>query len=140
MEIQKRNNFVAAYKDPPPRVIEVGDWRELPSAPITPPMPNSGHVDRATGFTIATLPLAGATGIVVLLVAIVAFGVPLLSVMALLLALGGFALVWLIAYIAHVFVSSDGALVLHTVMGWRYLRREQRERFKRYGLKERRDL
>lgn len=127
-------NFVAPYREPPPQVVEVENWRELPSAPITPPMPHSNYTDRARGFSLATAPLAAATGFVVLLIGIAAFGVPLLSVAALLLALGGFSLVWLVAYVAHVFVSADGALFVHVLMGWGYLRREQRERFKRYGL------
>lgn len=137
MEMKERKNFVAAYPEPKPQIVDVVDWRELPSAPITPPMPYASHTDRARGFALATGPLAGATGFVVLLIGITAFGVPVLSVAALLLALGGFALTWLIAYIAHIFVSADGALVLHTVMGWRYLRREQTERFKRYGMHKR---
>ena len=130
----KRDNYVAPLRESPAQVVEVETWRELPSAPIVPPMPHSGHVDRAKGFGIATAPLAGATGFVVLLIGIVAFGVPLLSVAALLLALGGFSLVWLVAYVAHVFVSADGALFVHVLMGWGYLRREQTERFRRYGL------
>ena len=69
-----------------------------------------------------------------LLIGISAFGVPLLSVGALLLALGGFALTWLVAYGLHTFVSADGSLFIHTLMAWGYLRREQSERFKRYGL------
>lgn len=130
----ERNNFVAAYPEPKPK-IEIVDERELPTAPIVPPMPYSGHVDRAQGFTIATGPLAIVTGLVVALVGVIGWRVPVASLMTLLLALGGFALVWLLAYLAHVFVSSDGALVLHTVMGWNYLRREQKERFKRYGIR-----
>lgn len=128
------STFVPAIKDPPAQIVEVETWRELPSAPITPPMPHSGHVDRAKGFSIATAPLAAATGFVVLLIGIAAFGIPLLSVAALLLALGGFSLVWLVAYVAHVLISADGALFVHVLMGWGYLRREQKERFKRYGL------
>jgi hypothetical protein len=132
--MKERNTFVAAIKDPPPRIVEVDIGRELPAAPLTPPMPYSSHTDRAKGFSIATGPLAAATGFVVLLIGITAFGVPVLSVAALLLALAGFTLAWLIAYIFHVFVSADGALVLHVIMGWRYLKREQKERFKRYGI------
>lgn len=124
--------YVPAIKSPPPTVVEVETWRELPSAPISLPMPHSGHVDRAKGFTIATAPLAAVAGVVTALVGIIGWRVPVASLGALLLALGGFALVWLIAYIAHVFVSADGALVLHTVMGWAYLRREQTERHARY--------
>jgi uncharacterized membrane protein HdeD (DUF308 family) len=68
----------------------------------------------------------------VLLIAIVAFGVPVLSVMALLVALGGFALVWGVAFVAHTFVSPDGALLAHVLLTWSYLKREQRARLDRY--------
>ncbi len=129
-----RNTYVPALRDAPAQVVEVEVMRELPTAPISLPMPNSGHVDRAKGFSLATAPLAGVTGFIVLLIGISAFGVPLLSVGALLLALGGFAGVWLVAYIAHTLISTDGALVIHTVMAWGYLKHEQKERFKRYGL------
>ena len=97
-------------------------------------MPHSGHVDRAKGFTIATAPLAGVAGLVAALVGVLGFAVPIASLATLLLALGGFALVWLAAYALHTFVSTDGALFLHTILGWNYLRAEQRERFRRYGL------
>jgi hypothetical protein len=129
-----RNTFVPALRDPAPQIVEVEVMRELPTAPITAPMPYSGHVDRAKGFSIATAPLAGVTGFIVLLIGISAFGVPLLSVGALLLALGGFALTWLIAYGLHTFVSADGALFIHTIFAWGYLKREQTERIRRYGL------
>ncbi len=130
-----RNTFVPALRDPAPQVVEVEtNWRELPTAPISAPMPHSGHVDRAKGFGIATAPLAGVAGFIVLLIGISAFGVPLLSVGALLLALGGFALTWLMAYGLHTFVSADGALFIHTIFAWGYLKREQTERIRRYGL------
>jgi uncharacterized membrane protein HdeD (DUF308 family) len=95
-------------------------------------MPFSGHLDRARGFTLATAPLAAATGLVILLIAVTAFGVPVLSVMALLLALGGFALVWGAAFIAHTFVSPDGALLVYTLSVFAYLKREQKERHRRH--------
>ncbi len=130
-----RNTFVPALRESPAQIVEVEtNWRELPTAPISAPMPYSGHVDRAKGFSLATAPLAGVTGFIVLLIGISAFGVPLLSVGALLLALAGFAATWLIAYGLHTFVSADGALFLHTIFAWGYLKREQSERFKRYGL------
>jgi hypothetical protein len=80
------------------------------------------------------MPLAGAVGLVAAIVGIIGWQVPIASLATLLLALAGFSVVWLLAYVAWVFVSPDGALVLHTVFGWGYLRREQTERFKRYGL------
>ena len=129
----RQDNFVPALRDPMPRVVEVEIARELPAAPIVPPMPYSNHVDRATGFSIATGPLAGAAGIVAAIVGIIGWQVPIASLITLLLALAGFSLVWLIAYLGHVIISSDGALIIHTVMGWNYLKREQRERHRRYA-------
>jgi hypothetical protein len=116
--------------------VEVLPPIELPAAPITAPMPHSGHLDRARGFSLATAPLAAATAFVVLLIAIIAFGVPVLSIAALLCALAGFTAAWLIAYALHVWVSPDGALLAHTLLAWAYLRREQRERIRRYGKRD----
>lgn len=125
-----RDNFVAPAPHPRAEIIEVE--RNLPTAPIVEPMPLSGYVDRSVGFTIATGPLAGATAFVVVLIGVSAFGVPVLSVAALLLALAGFSIVWLIAYVAHTLISADGALFVHTLSAWRYLRAEQKERHARY--------
>jgi hypothetical protein len=121
LETTGRNTFVPALRKAPAQVVEVEVMRELPAAPISAPMPLSGHVDRAKGFSLATAPLAGVAGFIVLLIGISAFGVPLLSVGALLLALAGFAVTWLIAYGLHTFVSADGALFLHVILAWRYL-------------------
>lgn len=132
----KRNSFVPALREPPPRIVEVEVQRELPAPPQTVLLPRANYTDRAAGFTLATGPLALATGFVALLIGIAAFGVPLLSIAALLLALGGFTLAWLIAYIVHTLVSPDGALFAHVVLMWGYLRREQKERFRRYGLRK----
>jgi hypothetical protein len=134
IQTRGRDTFVAPYREAPAQIVEVeGNWRELPTAPISAPMPYASHGDRAVGFTIATGPLAGVVGLVVLLIGISAFGVPLLSVGALLLALAGFAVTWLIAFALHVFVSADGALFLHVIFAWRYLFLEGKERRKRYG-------
>ncbi len=134
LETRGRNTFVAPYREAPAQVVTVDNFRELPSAPISAPMPYSGHVDRAKGFSIATGPLAGVAGIVAALVGILGWQVPIASLVTLLLALGGFALTWLVAYGLHTFVSADGSLFIHTIFAWGYLRREQTERFKRYGL------
>ena len=129
---ERPNNFVAPWADPRPRVEIVEAARELPAMPQTVLLPRAGYEDRARGFGIATLPLAASVGIVVALVAVVGWRVPVASLITLLLALGGFAGTWLIAYLAHVFVSPDGATFLHVILAWRYLRREQRERHNRY--------
>jgi hypothetical protein len=131
--ITRQDNFVPP--DPSPPRVEILPPLALPPAPITAPMPHSSHRDRAHGFMLATAPLAAATGVVVLLIGILAFGVPFLSVPALLLALAGFTAAWLCAYGLHVFVSSDGALFVHVLLMWAYLRREQKERMDRYGRK-----
>jgi hypothetical protein len=72
--------------------------------------------------------------LVAAIVGVLGWQVPVASLITLLLALGGFALTWLAAYALHTFVSVDGSLFLHTLLGWQYLRREQTERFRRYGL------
>jgi hypothetical protein len=136
VQTRERNTFVPALKEPPPQVVEVEIGRELPSAPTTVLMPHAGYEDRAKGFRLATAPLGIVAGFVAALVGVIGWQVPVASLITLLLALAGFALVWLVAYVAHVFVSPDGALFVHTVMMWGYLRREQTERHKRYGLKK----
>src|SRR5215213_1741296 len=123
-------NFVAPAPNPRVEIVEVE--RNLPAPPQTVLLPTANYTDRSRGFTLATGPLAAATGVVVLLIGITAFGVPVLSVAALLLALAGFTAAWLVAYVAHTLISPDGSTFAHVVLTWGYLRREQRERHKRY--------
>lgn len=129
------HNQIASFvpPDPAPPRVEILPPADLPPAPITAPMPLSSHSDRAHGFVLVTAPLAAATGFVVLLIAIAAFGVPVLSVAALLVALAGFTVAWLCAFALHVWVSPDGALFLHVLLMWRLLFLESRERRRRYS-------
>jgi hypothetical protein len=124
--------FVPALRDPAPRVIEIEVSRDLPSAPSTVLMPHAGYEDRARGFSIATAPLAAIAGLVAALVGIIGWSVPIASLVTLLLALAGFALVWLLAFIAHLLISPDGATFFHVLLAWRFLRAEQAERHRRY--------
>ena len=127
---RRESTFVAP--DPKPRRLEIVEVeRDLPAPPTPVLMPHAGYEDRARGFTLATMPLAVVVGLVVALVAIVGWQVPVASLVTLLLALGGFALVWLAAYIAHQLISPDGALFMSAFWTWRYLKREQTERHKR---------
>ena len=128
-----RITFVPA--DPPPPRIEIVH-SELPPAPIVQPMPFSSHRDRATAFMLATSPLAAATGFVAALVAIIGWRVPVASLVTLLIALGGFSVVWLASLIAYQLISAEGALVLHTIFLFGILRREQKERHARYGKRD----
>jgi hypothetical protein len=126
------SRFVAPLPEPKTRVEIVEVERELPAAPTTVLMPKAGYEDRAKGFSIATAPLAGVAGLVAALVGILGWQVPIASLATLLLALAGFALVWLIAYIAHVLISPDGTMFAYTLLAWLFLRAEQKERHRRY--------
>ncbi len=126
------SRFVAPLPEPKTRVEIVEIERELPAAPTTVLMPHAGYEDRARGFSIATAPLAAVVGLVIALAAIIGWQVPIASLATLLLALGGFSLVWLIAYVAYTLISPDGTMFAHTLLAWRYLRAEQKERHKRY--------
>lgn len=124
------SNFVAPLREP--RRVEIVEVeRELPAPPSPVLLPHAGYEDRARGFTLATMPLAVVVGLVVALVAIVGWQVPIASLVTLLLALAGFALVWLAAYVVHLLVSPDGSLFFHVLLTHGYLRREQRERHER---------
>lgn len=127
-------NFVPALREHSTRVeIVEAAPSQLPAPPQTVLLPTANYTDRAKGFGLSTAPLATATGFVVLLIGITAFGVPALSVAALLLALAGFTAAWLAAYIAHTLISPDGTAFFHTILAWRYLRSEQKERHARYA-------
>ena len=92
---------------------------------------DTSAVDRAKGFTIVSVPLAAALGFVALLVGIVAFGVPWLSLPALLLLFGMFTLAWLVAWLWHQSASPDGVALWQVLLGYRLLRHEQRARLER---------
>jgi hypothetical protein len=124
-------NYVPALPQRgPARVVEVEPSQILP--PSEPVRITTGYTDRARGFSLATAPLAASVGLVAALVGILGLQVPIASLTALLLALGGFCVTWLLAYLAHVLISPDGAVFFQVWAGWRYLRREQRERHRRY--------
>lgn len=125
------SNYVEPLRDPV-QVVEVEVSRNLPIPPNTVLLPQANYTDRARGFSYATAPLAGVVGIVAALVGISAFSVPVLSVVALLLILAGFAVTWLVAYVAYVVISPDGSLFVHVVLTWRMLFLEARERRARY--------
>lgn len=130
MNRQHESNFVAPLPEPS-RVEIVEVERDLPAPPTPVLLPQAGYEDRARGFTLATMPLAVVVGLVVALVAVIGWQVPIASLITLLLALAGFAGVWLAAYIAHQLISPDGALFMSVFWTWRFLRAEQKERHER---------
>lgn len=125
----ERSTFVPAL--PEPRKVEIVEGEPVLPVPPEPVQLRTGYRDRAEGFTVATMPLAVVVGFVVALVGVIGWSVPIASLVTLLLALAGFALVWLLAYLAHVLISPDGALFAHTILTWRFLKAEQRERHAR---------
>jgi len=104
----------------------------LPSASMAHTEVSGTFTDRARGFQIASVPLAAGVGLGSLIVGIVGWGVPLFSVAALGWLWTGFLLTWFAAWVVHNLVSPDGIALAHTILGWQYLKAEQRERHKRY--------
>jgi len=122
---------IQAYRLP---IVEEPEYTHLaPTAPAQSHIElHTTYKDRADGFIRAVTPLAGVTGILTLVTAVGLFSVPFLSFLAALWFFTGFGLVWLIAYLAHLFLSPDGSTWLHTLMLWRVVQREQRFRHERF--------
>jgi hypothetical protein len=112
------------YEPPPAQAHEL--------TPVTPAQTvqnvTTSAVDRAKGFSIATIPLAAMAGFVALLGAVTLAGVPLVSGAALLILFGVFAGVWLAAWIWHMSASPDGIGLWQVLLHYRLLRYEQRAR------------
>jgi len=125
-------NFVA----PAPRQrVEI-----LPPDDLAPMMPTAQttvelrttYTDRSIGFQVATLPISIAFGVGALVVAIAGYSVPVISIGALAvfwLALLGW---WLLGWAIHHIACPDGIALVQTLLMYRYVRNEQRERIRRY--------
>jgi hypothetical protein len=115
-----------------PTRVEVLPPAELPDtgAPLSraASIVTGDYVSRAKGFALVTTTLGATLGSLGVTVAVAAWGVPLVSVAALLWFGSLFALTWLIAYVLHVFVSAEGAAWTHVRNGWRWLDKEQSHR------------
>ena len=127
-----RDNFVA----PLPRTrVEI-----LPPDNIAPMLPtaqtsvtlHTTYLDRSKGFQLATLPIAVAFGGGALVVAIVGYSVPFLSLGALAVFWLAFLGWWLIGWAIHHIASPDGIALVQALLSYRYLREEQKERIRRY--------
>lgn len=130
-------NFVAPSITPTARAYPMtrqDDAPIVPSASTAHVELATGYDDRSKGFVRATLPLAAAGGLGTLTAAVALAGVPALSFAALLYLWSGFGVVWLVAYLAHIFISPDGALWLHAWTYHKLLLREQAHRHKREDL------
>ncbi len=117
----------------------------LPPADLAPMLPtaqtlvelHTTYEDRSRGFQIATFPVAVAFGLGALIVAVVGWAVPVVSVAALMVFWLAFLGWWLGGWLIHTLVSPDGIALLQAVMGYRYVRHEQKARLRRYGKDER---
>lgn len=138
-QLERTTRFVAPLPEDRRPVVEV-----LPPADVPALLPTAtshvelrtGYTDRAKGFQLATVPVALAFGVGVLVVAMVGFSVPAFSVAALTVFWVAFLAWWLVGWAIHHVVSPDGAALLGAVLQYRYLRHEQRERLRRYGLQK----
>jgi ABC-type antimicrobial peptide transport system permease subunit len=92
------------------------------------------YTDRAKGFQLATLPISIAFGVGVLVVAIVGWSVPVFSLGALAVFWLAFLGWWLVGWGIHNVASPDGVALLQALLMYKYVRNEQRERIRRYGL------
>ena len=138
-QLERTSRFVAPLPEDRRPIVEV-----LPPADLPALLPTAtshvelrtGYTDRAKGFQLATVPVALAFGVGALVVAVVGFSVPVFSVAALALFWVAFLAWWLVGWAIHHVISPDGAALLGAVLQYRYLRHEQRERLRRYGLQK----
>ena len=126
------------FEDPGPRPSP--PTVSVEAAPLA-PMPAPGatshvelrttYTDRARGFQLATVPVALAFGVGALIVALVGWSIPMFSLAALGVFWVAFLAWWLIGWAIHHIASPDGVALLSAILGYRYLRHEQRERLGR---------
>lgn len=104
---------------------------ELPAPVMTKQVMQTSAVDRAHAFNISTMGLSAITGIGGLLIAVVGWGVPLLSVSALAVLFLAAGAVWGLAWLWYAAASPDGIGLIRVLLGYRLLRHEQRARIER---------
>ena len=100
-------------------------------APVEPESVAVSETDRAVAFNISTAGLAVIVGIGGLLLAVVGWQVPLLSVSALAIFFGLAAVIWFGAWMFHNAASPDGIGLIGVLLQYRLLRYEQRARLDR---------
>jgi membrane protein implicated in regulation of membrane protease activity len=91
------------------------------------------YTDRAKSFQLATLPIAAAFGLGALIVAVLGYSVPVVSIGALAVFWLAFLAWWLLGWTIHNIASPDGIALVQALLMYRYVRHEQRERIRRYG-------
>lgn len=104
---------------------------ELPVPVMTKQVMQTSAVDRAHAFNISTMGLSAITGIGGLLIAVVGWGVPFLSVSALAVLFLTAGAVWGLAWLWYAAASPDGIGLIRVLLQYRLLRHEQRARLDR---------
>ena len=128
----RQNNFVTPYNrvdvlPPEPPNLEL----PAPSVTVVTNM-TTNHVDRAQGFALSVLPLAGGAAVGSWLLSAALSIVPLFSVAAITISVITFMVTWGIAYALHTVTSPDGVALSRELMIYRLLRHEQKDRHARY--------
>ena len=106
-----------------------------PAQPLSRIELRTTYKDRSQGFLLATLPLASVAGLVALIMGVGLAGVPFFSGAALLCFWLTFAAAYLVARIAHLAISPDGAAFLSVFGVYLMASREQRHRHDVYWQK-----
>lgn len=125
-----RQNFVepAPWRQP---ITPATPQEVILRAPVEPPAVAVSETDRAVAFNISTAGLAAIVGAGGLLLAVVGWKVPLLSVTALAIFFSFAALIWAGAWLFHALASPDGIGLIGVLLQYRLLRHEQRARHER---------
>ena len=103
----------------------------LPTAQTTVEL-RTTYTDRSVGFQVATLPISVAFGVGALIVAIVGWSVPVISLGALAVFWLAFLGWWLLGWAIHHIASPDGIALVQALLMFKYVRAEQVERHRRY--------
>ena len=90
------------------------------------------YTDRAVGFQLATMPISIAFGVGALVVAVVGYSVPVLSIGALAVFWLAFLGWWLLGWTIHHIASPDGIALVQTILMYKYIRADQQERHRHY--------
>ena len=132
--VHRPPTFVSPEPRKSPVHVEVLPPATMPEAPSVQALSRAqtvvtgSHQDRARAFSHVTGRLALAMGILSVIVGVVGFGVPVLSLAVLAWFGSAYTAVWFAAFVINAFVSAEGAAWLHVWSAWRWLGREQQHR------------
>ena len=127
-----RTNFVTPA--PRQRVEILPPYEAAPMLPTaqTSVELHTTYLDRAKGFQLVTLPIAIAFGVGALVVAVVGYSVPFVSLAALAVFWLAFLGWWLLGWTIHHIASPDGIALVQAMLMFKLVRAEQVERHRRY--------